>query len=187
MIATTPIRKKALEIYNKVKDAHHAVFIDLQRLRDEIRKQLNLEEIVDVIAILKRSEDLLRDSKTEVSKNFGNLEEVACRLYVASGSIGEPIRTEWVTGSPNAKTLPKIPSKKNDLEAFTQLCSHFGLNSEAINYECFRPHWPGMVEYITQCEADFKPLPPGVNKDSLLTQYTVTCRWRPGIEPEALL
>jgi len=180
-------RQKALSLYKQIRDTHHSVFTELSRLRDVVRASLNLEEICDCIALLKKAEELVKDTRTEISKSYSKLEEVACKLYVLGGQLGEPIRTEWVTASPGSKTLPKIPTYKDNPEAYTKLCKHFGLSDELIQTQAFRPHWPGLVEIVTACEEQMKPLPPGISKDGLLTQYTVTCRWKSGVEPDTLV
>lgn len=182
----TESRKKALGIYNTAQAAHKAAFIELSRLKDAVRANPDLNEIVDCIAILKKAEELMKDAKSEILKGYEIFEKVACHIYVKAGITGEPIRTDWVTGSPDAKTIPKLPTIKNNPKEYEELLKFFGVSEQAIHSEAFRPHWPGMVEYITNCEANFQPLPPGINKNDLETKYTVRCLWKRDVELDNL-
>lgn len=179
------LHSRVLEIYSLAKTLHEEGFSKLARLRSDLAKEPNLNDIVDVVAVLKKIESRLKDSKQEVAKALSQLQKGACMLYLAEGRLGETITTEWVTANPNPRTQPKIPERGTD--AYQKLCEHFGVPQALIDSATFRPHWPSLVEYCTEQEAALKPLPPGINPNDVTTEYTVVCRFRNSADVDDLL
>ena len=151
-----------------------------------VRENPEVGEVCDIVASLKKAEDLAKDTKTELLQAREKFEQVACALYVRAGDLGEPIRTDWVTGSPSSKSIPRLPTYKKSPEEYVALCKFFGMSDDVISSDAFRPHFPGIVEVVTACENAGKPLPPGISKDSLTTVFVVSCRWKTGVDIDQL-
>ncbi len=177
------LRKRVLDVYAIAKQLHEEGFSNLARVRQDLANSPDLSQIVDVIAVLKKIEALLKDSKVETEKAIKQLSRGACMLYVKEGKIGETIRTDWICANPDSKTIPKMPREKDDPEAYAAMAEHFGIPAGVP----FRPHWPSMVEYCTSQEANFKPLPPGVNPNDSSVEYTVVCRFHKDADVDTLL
>jgi hypothetical protein len=177
------LRKKVLEVYELAKTMHEEGFSKLARIRAELSKSPDLEQVVDVIAVLKKVEACLKDSKVETGKAITQLSKAACMLYLQQGMIGDTIRTEWVTANPDSKSVPKVPKQSEDPDTYAKLAEYFGVAVDAP----FRPHWPSMVEYCTAQEANLKPLPPGINPKDLSVEYTVVCRFHKDADVDELL
>ena len=178
-------REQALSIYAHIRSAHHQAFVEMDRLKTLVGKELEVGATCDAIGVLKRSEELLKSASYEVNQAIKQLSKVACALYLRDGNTGEPVRTEWLTATPDTKSVPTLPKRDKDPEKYAAMAEFFGVPQSA--WGVFRPHWPDMKEYITQCEAESKPLPPGIDADTLKTEYVVICRWKKDVEPDTLV
>lgn len=178
------LRGRSLDVYAQVQQMHQQTYVNLERMCARLGAAPNMEQAVDAIAMLKKTDDLVRDLKAEINKTIKKMSRVAVALYMRSELLGEPVRTDWVSGSMGTKSIPKIAKRSEDPEAYAAMCAHYGVPVDAP----FRPHWPDMVDAVTATERDLKPLPPGIkNVDDLGTEFVVTCRWKKGIEPDTLL
>ncbi len=176
-------RKKAVWLYKAVRDTHEQAFIGMERIKGETAKTLNLEQICDVTAMLKKAEALTKDLRTEINKTLKQLQKVGCMLFIRDNRLGESVKTEWVCVHPDTKTIPPIPRESEDPEGYAKFCEHFGVDPSLP----FKPHWPSVVDYVTNAEATQQPLPPGIDPAACSTEYTLVCRWNKDIEPDSVV
>ena len=182
-------RQKALALYAQVKETHESVFVNMQRAKEAVRELQNLEQIVDVIAVLKKSDELLKDTKSQVAALTAKLQEIACKLYMQHGAsnIGEPIRTEWVTGTPDIRVKPSLPSFKLNPTMFIAMCNDLGYPLEAGDAEMFRPHYPSVMTYLSKLQEQCKPMPAWVDTNRSGSEFGVKCLWKRDVEIDDLI
>jgi hypothetical protein len=171
-------RHVALALYKQIKETHADIFLKLTRLKDTAATSEDCTELVDMVACLKKAEDLARDMRYEIEKTYQKLEHVTCVRYIQQGLLGEPIRSEWVTGSPNSKSIPILPTKKGDPVAYGKLCAFFGVPDDDV----FRPNWPALSQKLSEMQAQLKPLPPGIDPEKMIPAYTVKCLFKQDID-----
>jgi len=136
----------------------------------------DLEALVDSIYALKEAAAALEDIRREVKKLYEFFERLACMCWTLKGDY-EPIRTEKCTGSPEVKqtvVTPKYGSPEYEL-----MREYFKI-PEGVP---FRPHWPSMLERISEDIAKGGNIPPGCDPSKMLPQYRVTIRNKKGVEP----
>lgn len=180
-------RKKAVWLYKSVHDTHEQAFIGMERMKAEIAKNLNLEMICDVTAMLKKSEVLVKDLRAEINKSLKQLQKTGCMLIMRDNRLGESIKTEWVCVHPDTKTIPPIPRKSEDPVAYKAFCEYFNVPESVIDSGAFRPHWPSICDYVTSQEMNQKDLPPGIDPENCTTEYTLVCRWNKDVEPDSIV
>src|SRR5688572_16480374 len=100
---------KLLSLYNTIRKTHDETFITVKRLGEALAHSQDICECTNAVAVLKRCEEMLRDARTETERAIKAISKATCALYVRAGQIGQPIRTEWVTGTPDLKSVPRIP------------------------------------------------------------------------------
>ena len=180
-------RKKAVWMYKSVRDTHEQTFIGMERMKADIAKAQNLEQLCDVVALLKKSEALVKDLRAEMNKTLKVLQKVGCMMIMRDGRIGESIYTEWVNVHPDTKTIPPIPRKSENPEAYRAFCEYFGVPEHLIDSGAFKPHWPSICDYVTSQESKQQELPPGITPESCTTEYTLVCRWNKDVEPDQVV
>ena len=179
-------RQQALSIYAKMQAMHHEAFIELGRLKSMVATELDIELTVDALALMKKSDELLKSARHELEQAITQLSKVACVLYVQKNLIGETIHTEWVNATPGSKPIPKLPRYDKEPEQFKAMANYFGI-TEPMAYTVWRPHWPTVQELLAICDQEGRPYPPGLDGPLTTTQYTVTCRWNKGVDPDVLV
>jgi len=146
--------------------------LELKRIQGE---KPDIEALTDSVYALKEAHNALSDMCKEIKRLYSLFERLACMGWSMKGDY-EPIRTKHCTGSPDLKQTVVTPKAGTpEYEAFRE---HFGV-PEGIP---FRPHWPSMLEAITEDVKNGRPLPPGCDPSKMMTEYKVTIRNKKGIE-----
>ena len=169
-----------------MKELHQEVYLTLGRLKSELIREKNLEDATDTIGVLKKTFDMIKDLKMEVDRCTEQMEKVVCALYIRSPIMGEPIRGEWVTGSPYPRSVFKFPSMKSDPEAYMNWMRQMGVPDDVIASGAVRPHYPSMVEHLNKLEAEGKQLPQNVNPHDSGTEFGVRCVWHRDVDLDAM-
>jgi hypothetical protein len=149
-----------------------------QELTVMINNNNTLEELADIAYTLQRCRDMLHSMHKQASGSFDLVTRFACVKWAQRGE-GEPIRTEYCTVTPSVRMCAKVPRKED--ESYEALMNHLGVNSDMLKYDTVRPHWPGLVDYITERLTEGKPLPPGVDPNTKYPVYSITIRKKKGI------
>lgn len=167
-----------------MRQLHHETYLNLTRLKAEVGKSLDIEATTDAIGVLKKSFDLIKDLKMEVDKCVQQLEKVTCALYIRSSSIGEPIRGQWVTGTPGGKSRLKLPPRNSP--QYDKFLSAVGIAPSAIDSGMVRLHWPSVQEYLNVLEEQGKPMPPGIEANESETEFGVRCLFHRDVDLDTL-
>jgi hypothetical protein len=137
----------------------------LLSLQKDLEEEIDEKELADISFALRECENLLQDVRKEVSKTLARAKHSTCYVWTAkqmSNPNGEPIRTPYVTATPEIKMYVPFPSKK-DKEGWSELMEYLGVSKETADNELVRPHYNSMLELCTRLSKEGKPLPPGLD------------------------
>lgn len=163
------------DIHSEARRAHEHIYMRLLELKRLQSEKPDIEALTDSVYALKEAEAALKDVAREVKKLYNLFERLACMGWSMKGDL-EPIRTKHCTGSPDLKQTVITP--KAGTPEYEEFRKHFGV-PEGIP---FRPHWPSMLEAITEDVKAGRPLPPGCDPSKMMTEYRVTIRNKKGVE-----
>lgn len=171
------MRPESRTAFEAARAAHAAVYEQLIRLRRVLDSSGDAEELCDAVYALRETSALLDDARKETDKLKELFEKLCCLSWLATD--GSPIRTDYCTGSPDVRQAPITP--RPDTPEYAEMCKHFGIDPTSP----FRPHWPTMVERVTEDARQGRPLPPGVDPAKTLSVFKVSVRKkRPIIDDE---
>lgn len=152
--------------------AHH------ERLVKEIHETGDAAELADQLLVIDKVTKLLDDVEKKMRGTRDLAERLLCILWVKDGDA-EPIRTEYVTASPKVRMAAQIPKKGTP--EYESLVTHLGIRKDIADGDVVRPHWPGVVEYLTDRLTRGLPLPEGIDPTKTYAVYSVALRPKKGI------
>lgn len=183
------MRQDCKDFVRKVRDLH----LETHRLVSEWKAQLgsgmggNETDIVDLAYATNEMYKWADDVRKQLKQVHEIAERVACLILVTKG-VGESVKTEYCSASPHVKQMASVPSRKTKPEEFAKLMDHLGIPRQLWDVsdddEVVRPHWPGLMAYLTRLGAEGKPLPPGVDPDKTYAVYSLLIRPRKGVLTE---
>lgn len=160
-------------VYGESLRAHMYVYRKLAEIRVAARRAQDMKAATDSIYALKEASKLVDDLRKEINKLSDELQTMVCSLWVAHG-IKSPIRTDYCTGSPDVKQVPKTP--KSGTPEYEAFCKHYGVPADAP----FSPHWTKLMETFSAAMEKGEPVPPGVDPSDVWTVFKVkTLKRRP--------
>lgn len=178
------------EMFDLAKIAHARIYTIISKLTAEIQAGCggSLTTLVDHAFALRETSKLCDDIRKEAILLYDLASRVTCMLHVQSGSA-DNIKTDHCTAIPDMKMSCKIPTLKNNPEEYYALMEWLKvprdlLGSAEHDSEAIRPHWPGMVELITNLAAQGKSVPPGVDFTTQRPIYKLTIRGRRPIDSQ---
>lgn len=161
------MHREAKSLYADTRIAHASVFNRLLRLQAVVAGE-SAEELVDVIYALREAAELLDDARKECNRLSEVAQRLACVAWMQTD--GSPVRTDYCIGSPDVKQTASTPRPGSP--EYDQLIEFFGVPASSP----FRPHWPSMVDAISELGKQGKPLPPGIDPTKMMTVFKVTVR-----------
>lgn len=171
------MHENAKQVYAQAKRCFEETYALLVETKEYFERCNDMDELADVTYAMKQSEKFLKDLSSTLKKQRENLERIACLLWVKR-NVADPIKTDYVTATPNLKTMASLPTKKGDPEGYAALLKWLGIREDVSEDDAVRPHWPGMVEYLTKLMEEGKPLPPGIDPGKTYPMYTLSHRKR---------
>lgn len=163
------MRPELVQMAKHIRDTHQGVYILAERMRSEVTKTVNLADLADTAFFAYKCAELVDDMRKELNKLNELASKMACLVHMKhleGGAKDEPIRTPYCTATPECTMQVKLPTRKNDPEAFAKFMEYYKIPRELWDTEeteVFRPHWPGIQARISQDLAAGRPVPPGVN------------------------
>lgn len=141
-------------------------------------------EIADLEFVLHNLEQQLDRVRKVVAERKRVRIRQLCLRWVVESVDGEPIRTDYCILSPSVVDMPRIPTRSKemedgsvDYETYLQFCRDLGLtNEETLKHDLFRPHWPGIAEWVVFLATQGKPLPESLKNRSTIADYRITHR-----------
>lgn len=148
--------------YRSLKAMHEAVFRDILRTREPVEnRQIKSEDLVDMAYVLREMAALADDIRRECAAHQGLMEKAACIEWVVRNDPTGPIRGELAVGTPDLKQMSSLPKPKTEPAEYRAMMLYLGVPENL--HDVVRPHWPAMVDWISDLTAQGKPLPPGID------------------------
>lgn len=171
------MREDMVAVYQRLRNVHAEVYATVSQVREQMKQVCDIDEHADVVYACHETMKYLDDIRTEINKLNDQCEKIACAIWVREGT-GETIRTSFCTVSPEVKIMASIPRKKTDPDSYNAFMRSLGVSDDVLRQpeDVVRPHWPGLVEYVSRLAAAGKPLPPGVDPDKTYPVYTLHIR-----------
>lgn len=152
--------------YAAARRAHWELADATERTRVALARSPDVGELADAVYALRETSTLLEDLRKEADRLKGELERQCCATWVKIGR-GDPVRTAYCTGSPDVKQTPKTP--RPGTPEYGEFCRHFGVDPGGF----FRPHWPSLLEAMTDAASRGLPAPPGCDPAQTWTVFKV--------------
>lgn len=166
-------------LYQDVKAAHAAIYARILEAKARVQACNNMEEVADWAYAMREAEKFAEDLRKELGYVEELATKVACLLWVKTGT-GDPIRTAYCTASPDVKMMARLPKRSQEPEQFFALMQHLGISPELaglnVEHPVLKPHWPGMVDYVSEQLKQGKPLPPGMDSSITYPIYALAVR-----------
>jgi hypothetical protein len=140
-----------------------------------------MNELTDAVYSLGEAYKYADDLRREIDKTKKLASKLVCLLW-AKFTEGGPIRTAHCTGTPRIKMIASVPSARRDPEAYESLMEHLAIPERVWRNDVVRPHWPGLVEHLSQRLEQGLPVPPGIDPDKTYPDYAVTIRSKKGVQ-----
>lgn len=162
-------------LYTIAADAHDDIYRHLQDLEINVRAGNSLEEHADTVLALRESCNLFDDMRKMCNGLKELTEKICCAIAIKDGQI-DPIRTDHCTATVCIKQMASLPRRSTNPKDYEALMSYLCVPKSLWDgtNDAIRPHWPGMVDHITQLAKEGKPLPPGISIDKVYPVYKLS-------------
>lgn len=150
--------KQTIKIHDEMQELHRVVIENTVRLRNAIGK-MTPECMTDVAYGLKEISRLLDDGRKECDDLVKLFEKALCIVWVQRGvNTGntDPFQGEFAVGTPQIKQMVRIP--RRDTDEYDKLMQWLGVPDGDL----VRPHWPSMVEHVTELLSQGQQPPDGM-------------------------
>lgn len=180
-----------MTMHNDTIEAHAATekvfellikYMEMSNSRLKDLRWENLETLTDELYATREMEKVVKEMVSRLRKRRDFLEKAICLIWQKDSPDGEPIRTDYCTATPKPTVTPKLPTYKNDPDAYIRLMQYFGVSYDAAKAEVLRPHWPAFVEFFADILAEGKPIPEGIDPSVMYPVFNVTVKSKKGIQ-----
>lgn len=157
--------------------------------------------LADVAVILAEAEKFAEDTNKEIKAFRKTMERLTVMKYLQDATLvmqGEPIRTEYVTATPEMKTCAKIPEADKQPEEYAALMTYLGIDPVLWDKgkvltelgeeetEVTKINWPGFQSLVTRLQAAGLPLPDGIDPAKTYQLFSLRMRKRKGLPIEGI-
>lgn len=182
----------AQELYRTIKAAHEAAVKTIAKLETDIQAacQGSKEECADIAYALREVREFAEDIRKRADALGRTSQAAACMLALAEANA-QSIGTEYCSAALMCKTIVDMPKQKTDPEAFANVMHHLGVPESLWNLaktgkeHCvIAPHWPGLMELLSEQTAQGLPLPKGIDPNKSFTEYSLRIRGRKSVDAD---
>ena len=182
------MKREAIEIFKAIKTARNSIVANLVRLEESVNTGCDgsLLELADIAYALRDTRDMAEDIRKRCDALGKTAQNFAC-LGAVTLEHGGTIGTEYVAATPSVKTVVSIPSRKKEPEAFAKLMDHLKVPRELWErgeHAAMQPHWPGLMELVSERQANGLPMPPGIDPNKTYAEYSLRMRGRKEIDAQ---
>jgi len=169
--------------YRKTVRRHEEFLHAIMDARDSAKRgELTLEEMTDVVYILRECNELIENMRKEADSCSNHVQQMTCvkwaTAHINDPTKADPIRTELCTGTPEIRQAPHVPNPRSEPEEWAKVCKFFGIPDNAQGL--VRLHWPSISTAVTKMLAEGKPLPDGVDPSRTYTVHKLRCMAKRG-------
>ena len=173
------------ELFKLVDKAHDEIFTEMIKLEDEL-PETDIYEATDWVYAFREMADKLRTIRVKADVMKINCQNLACALYVVQGPNSPIIRdgnikTGHCTGTPDLKQGAHIPKLKKDPEGYYAVMDYLGIPKGIVEKDLVRPHWPSVVDHLSELASLGKPMPPGIDPTKTYPVYDMVVRRKKGV------
>jgi hypothetical protein len=186
----------AVEMYKKTSKTHNEVFLLINNLRSVAAAggASDILEIANVAYAIKQSLNLIESTRKDLNALHDQFCRLACVRWVQQVEMAmtdgtEPednIKTDFCTATPDIKQIAAIPTRKRDPEGFASLMRFLEIPESVWNVpeecEVVRPHFPGLVDMLSDRASKGLPLPAGIDPHKTYPQYKLVTRGLKGVD-----
>lgn len=178
------MRPELKDLYKQIRAVHQR-FVQIDAwLEEEIKCATDKYDMTDVAFASREISELCKEIVKLANQKQRFAERMACLIAIAEANPNA-YQTDYVTASPDIKTIVSIPKKSTHPEGFGKLMQYLGVPDELYSgegdKEVVRPHWPGLVDRIARDLAEGKPMPPGTDPNKTYAEYKLKMRERKGV------
>lgn len=177
--------KQLVEFYRDFMRFHSDFYMRLQDLTDEIRESLEPKRCADASYVLKSCIKYAKDLAREMDNCSFVIQRIGC-LVQAQKMDADPIHGELATGTPDITHVVSIPNFKKNREECIKLMKNLGVPDILCVGGAVRPHWPAMVQALSDRITSGTPLPEGIDGKTTYPKYSINTRARRGVDLDAL-
>lgn len=141
------MKKELLSAYKSIQQLHQALYMSVAEVRSQITNNVELTEVADSALLLRKSAELLHDSKVELDKLTGIMSNTAA--LVAAAKMEHVPNGEFANAHFRTKFAANLPSYKTQPELYEKVCNELDVpyNEMArLHYPTVRDHITGIIE-----------------------------------------
>lgn len=150
--------------------------------QDTKEKERRKSELADTAFAMREISQLADHIRKRAEAIQALAEQLACMLALRDMD-GEAIRTDYVTATPHVQQVARVPNSREP-ERYRLFMEHLGVPEELWHRpttdhdvlekkEIVRLHWPGVLQYLTECAEQGLPVPPGMKSDLTYAKYSL--------------
>jgi hypothetical protein len=144
----------------------------------KLHEEADIAELADMAYSISQIMRMFDEIEKKTRNTYELAERLLCMLWAQQGD-SDPIRTSHCTITPRIRMAAQIPKKGTP--EYEELMSSLGIDTALQATDAVRPHWPGLVDYVTELLTNGRPLPRGVDPNKTYPVYGVTIRPKKGI------
>jgi hypothetical protein len=161
---------------------------------------MTIEERANVAYACNQAEKFASDTRKMIAATEEICEKLVCLAWAQDiNNTGEPVRTEYVTATPDVKPCAKVPKFDKEPDKYAALMRWLGIDpvlwdcGEVLtengqqDTEVVRVHWPGFQALVGRLASAGYPLPDGIDPNATYMLYSLRYKKRkelPDIQPE---
>ena len=173
------LKQKLAEMQKIHKEIYEAVS---QARKDPESKPL--ADLIDEAFFAREIGELGDDLKREATRMYELFGKLAAFRWTAD-SLNDPnaattIHGEYASGAPKVTMGAGLPKQKKNPEKYNALITWLGMDPNSLAAKYCHPHWPSMMELITQRLESGGKLPPGCGKAYSLYKTVIRRKNRNG-------
>lgn len=174
----TELNQRLIDLHKRAQTLHAEYYNALGDVRDEARKMKGAP-VVDAVYVLKRSREIVDDTRKEINKCLDFIERIGCMIALQNEGH---LEGDLAKGSGNVKQQPAIPNREDEPDKYFALMDALGIPRELSENRAIKPSFRGIGEFVEKLGAEGKPMPDGLQHARQVSSYTVHARLKPGIE-----
>lgn len=168
------------EMYTRIERMHRIVYGLMIQIRDDLSaSDLKQEDRVDLSYLLRETSRMFKDLEKEARLLRESNDNIVCFKAMTKSTV-DKISGDIATGTPDLKMIAKLP--KHGTPEFMELMDDLGINKEVVGLDAVRPHYPGLVELISQRMAAGSNPPRGIDPTTTHPKYSLILRKKAGVD-----
>ena len=178
---------EAKKLYQSVSTNHRNAYIMSEAIEKLAPKLAgDMIETADMTYALQECFDLAEDTLKTLRALRKSIDKLFCAMTVQGGVVGK-VNTEYCEAQPKVKMSVSPPTSNNNREAFVELMTELGVPESLLGNgddkaEIVRPHFPGMIDFVTDKLANGEPLPKALSDvQRQFPVYSVKIQSRKGV------